>query len=69
MDSPIVWFILIVVADITAMAALEVWRWYRRPPDIRCDLCGKVKDLKKTHDLLYWACKGCRTRYKKEITL
>lgn len=67
MDSPVIWFILILGADLAAMVLMEWYRWYRKPPDIRCDFCGKVKDLTKTHDLQYWACRACRRRYKEEV--
>lgn len=65
MDLGTIIIIALIGIEIVLTVIPKVQKWLK--PDLACDLCGKVKDLSRSHDLKYWVCKGCRVRYKKEV--
>lgn len=64
----IIWFSLILAADIVAMWG---WDYYKRKKNKRldntkCDDCNKVRRTKVSPDRKHWLCKECMKVYKIE---
>lgn len=61
----IVWFCLIAAAGffVEIVWALGSWIRNRKKYANQCDLCSKIRVLRKTRDRAYWACRSCRKNY------